>query len=432
MTSRSLTFGLIATLTVTSVAGLSDPVLASNTTVLASAAPVIESSCGILVLNGAGTEYRPVKNFHIYNTTTIRVPKSDLPIMALSCIRDSLVPGPGDDRAVSVAPNRLVLNDGVRYGVLTLEKGKYKFVMLSGLLRNDEQLAVKNVLALMQKDADNGAKKKKKGKKIAGCVGGGIIGGLLGVLFAPKRNRGTAAVVGFAAGCAAGWSFAANWSQTDKEGLDQASQQALDEPTGRMGWQAPESGQQVQFQVTDTGEQNLDVEFQHLDSVEEPPEGSRVISRPFRTIGKIALRSSPDSISADNIVGSFNADQTVEIVAETPDRRWVMIGEDGVIVGYAVRDGFAELGQPLSKVRTNRHLVDVKAPARPVVAKRKGKPRSAAPVMMAQVAPPPSQTQIRTVKLSATTQCKSLVAATGQKSAKRTGCQAPGGKWVFA
>ena len=201
-----------------------------------------------------------------------------------------------------------------------------------------------------------------------------------------------------------------------------------------MAWQAPESGSAVSFQATNASDRSEDVEFEHLDTVDSPPEGSRVIAKPFRTVSRVALRSSPDSSSANNIIGRFNPGQTVEIIGLTPDAKWVMVGEDNIIVGYAQREGFSETGQSLRRAQTERHYVDTSTASAARTAKRKGKGsnRAAKPTMTAQMAPPPNTAQVRTTRVAATTQCKSLVAATGQAQDKKTGCNRPDGKWVFA
>lgn len=396
--------------------------------------PTSEVSCGLIVLNGTSTEVRIDPKLHVLNAKSISFPKMDANVMAYVCNRDSIIPVQGDDRLVQRAPSKFVINDGTRSGTLSFENNKYKFAVTGGVLDRTEKKTVDVQLKAMQEQAKARDKKKSGGNKALGCVAGGLVTGLLAGLLAPKRNRGAAVVVGFAAGCAVGWSFAKNWSEKDKHGLEDASQDALDSPDGQMGWQAPESGAQVSFQTTSSSERNEDIEFDHLDSVQEPPEGSHVVAKPFRTVARVALRSSPDNSLSDNIIGRFNAGQTVEVIGLTPDLEWAMIGEDGVIVGYAARQGFTEVAQPLRKVQTERHFVERKATAQAPAPKRKAKARgkAAAPVMTAQVAPPPDRSQVRTTRIAATTQCKTLVAVTGQQQDKKTGCNSPDGKWRIA
>lgn len=394
--------------------------------------PTVETSCGLLVLSGATTQVKPYPNLKVLNSASVKLPKIDSSVLAVTCNRDSVLPVAGDERALKGHAKPFIINDGVRSGTLSLEKGKYKFGVSGGQLTKLEDAAVKAQIKKMQGDADAVAKKKSDGNKVAGCIAGGLLVGLLAAAASSKNSRGGAAVAGFAAGCALGWTFAKNWSEKDKQGLDQASQDALDNPNGTMDWQAPESGTPVRFRAVNAAERNEDVEFQHVENVEAPPEGSKVISRPYRTAARLALRSSPDSSSADNILGRYNTNQTVEVVGLTPDGEWAMVGDQGVVIGYALRTGLVETGQSLRTVQTERYYVDTPAPARATPARTKAKVKAKAPVMMAQVAPPVSVAKVKTVKVAATTQCKSLTAATGQQQQSKTGCNRPGGKWVFA
>lgn len=396
--------------------------------------PTIETSCGLIVLNGISTEVRIDSKLHVLNTKSINLPKVDANVMAFVCNRDSIIPVQDDDRIVQRLPAKFVINDGTRSGTLSFENKKYKYTVTGGVLAKAEKQTVDTQLRAMQEQAKARDKKKSGGKKVLGCVAGGLVTGLLAGLLAPKRDRGAAVVIGFAAGCAVGWTFAKNWSEKDKHGLEDASQDALDSPNGQSGWQAPESGAQVSFQTTNAAERNEDIEFDHLETVQEPPDGSRVVAKPFRTVARVALRSSPDGSASDNITGRFNSGQTVQVIALTPDLQWAMIGEDGVIVGYASRQGLTELAQPLRKAQTERHFVVNEAAAPAPTPKRKAKARSqaASPVMAAQVAAPPDRSQVRTTRIAATTQCKTLVAVTGQQQDKKTGCNSPDGKWRIA
>ena len=72
------------------------------------------------------------------------------------------------------------------------------------------------------------------------------------------------------------------------------------------------------------------------------------------------------------------------------------------------------------------------APAPTPKRKAKSRGRAASSVMTAEVAPPPDRSQVRTTKIAATTQCKTLVAVTGQQQDKKTGCNSPDGKWRIA
>lgn len=398
--------------------------------------PTSESSCGLVVLNGVTTETRPVPGLKVLNSASVKLPKIDNNVLAVSCTRDSVIPVPGDEKALKGHSKPFIINDGARSGTLTLDKGKYNYAVSGGVLSKSEDQLVKANLKMMQGDADQVAKKKSDGNKVAGCLVGGLLTGFLAAAVSSKQARGGAAIAGFAAGCALGWTFAKDWSQKDKDGLDKASEDALNNPNGAMDWQAPESGQQVRFRSNAVADRTEEVEFQHLDNVEAPPPGSKILSRPYRTMARLPLRSSPDGTGTDNILGRYNQGQVVEVVGITPNGLWAMVGDGGVVIGYLPRNGLTDTGQALNVAQTERYYID--APAAPAPARAapaKGKAKAAvrpAPALAARMAPPVAQAQVKTVKVAATTQCKSLTAATGQQQQSKTGCNRPGGKWVFA
>lgn len=436
--SKLLTLSVITAVVATSPGVMAIPAMAAQQSSVAvpqtaqpAFTPTSETSCGLLVLNGSSTEVKPYPKLHVLNAKSINMPKIDSNVLGVTCTRDSVIPVASDSVVLKKQSKPFILSDGVRTGTLTLEKGKYRFAVSGGVLTKLEEAEVKVRIKDMNAAEAKLAQKKSTGSKAASCVGMGILGALAGALIAGKKDRGAGAVAGFAIGCAAGWGFASKWSKTDKDGLDTASQQALDDPNGTMDWKAPESGAQVRFRTASAGEKNEDVEFEHLDSVEAPPEGSRVVSRPFRTVARVALRSAPDRTISDNIVGRFNTGQTVEIVGITPDGQWALVGEDGVIVGYSAREGFSEILQPSRLVRTERHYIETTAPPKKSIGKGKGG-RARVPVLLVQAAPPVSRSQVKTTKVAATTQCKSLIAASGNANQSRTGCNRPGGKWVIA
>ncbi len=260
------------------------------------------------------------------------------------------------------------------------------------------------------------AKDHSKGR---GCVAGAIIGGLLGAALAGKNNRGGGALVGAAVGCAAGWGFAANWSARDKAALDAASEQALDAPTPQTTqWTAPESGQAVTFQTAEPEVKTQTTEISYVENVAPPPQNVQIVARPFRANTVLRLRSSPDASNPDNIIGRFERGELVEVTGLTPDGRWAMIGDNGVVIGYAAREYLVTLDAYQTLRRTTTAKVKPDA--------GDGQPRRAN-ATYAQATPKVVKTSVM-----ASTQCKSVVASSGAQSQRRTGCESPKGDWVFA
>lgn len=271
-----------------------------------------------------------------------------------------------------------------------------------------------------------------KTAKAVGCLAGAVV---LGALFrglavqadASRAEVNQATAAGVALGCAAGFQIGKNWSERDKAAYGDASQDVLDDPTPQSrDWYAPESGDRVTLITTAATTESREVDFQYYNNIAAPVAGSRVISRPYRATNLLRLRSTPDENNPNNIVGRFEKDEIVEVVGLTPDGRWGMIGESGVIVGYASMDYL----MTLEASRTLRRTVVARAkPDRPASAPAsrptKGK---AAPAPAAPAAP----RQVQTTRLVASTQCKSLVATSGTQRDKKKGCSLPSGKWAFA
>lgn len=270
------------------------------------------------------------------------------------------------------------------------------------------------------------AKRKATNNKIAGCIVGGILGGLLGAAVSNRNNRGSAIALGAAAGCFAGFTFASNWSEHDRAALDDETQQVMDRPrTGSTSWVAPESGQEVELTASAPEIVTQKVDLETYDNVVPPPQtGTQIIARPFRTRDVLRLRSSPVDASEDNVIGRFNKGVVVEVVGASEDGKWAMIGDDGVIAGYASAAYLAPMdsSQTLRKVATARPK---RLPRTQLASAGAGARINAAP----ETGPEP---KVRTIKVLASTQCKSVVAVSGQQTDRRKGCETPNGDWKYA
>ncbi len=260
----------------------------------------------------------------------------------------------------------------------------------------------------------------KAPSKLGSCVVGGLLGGLLGAAVSNSRDRTAAIVTGAALGCFAGFSFAANWSDRDKAALDNETDEVFDQPVAQpTTWVAPDSRTPVTFTSSAPVEETQKVEFQSYDNVAPPQKGAHVISRPYRTTDVVRLRSSPDAGNDDNIISKFNRGEIVEVIGATPDGQWAMIGDDGVIAGYTSFDYLRTLDarQTLRRVATSRPKP---IQATPTVTRANSSPGYTAPPT------------IKTIKILASTQCKSVVAVSGEQSDRKKGCAQPAGDWKFA
>jgi hypothetical protein len=291
--------------------------------------------------------------------------------------------------------------------------------------------AQRNAQAGQDQYRDQSRRSSGSGKKVGGCIGGAIVGGILGALVANaaggnNTTQNRAAAAGAAAGCAVGWQIGKNWSQRDRQAFDNATQDAFDAPTPiQRDWQAPESREQVTLVTTQPVVENRQVEFEYDSQVAKPAAGTVVVSRPYRATTVLRLRSTPDEVVQDNIIGRFDEGEIVEVVGQTPDGRWAMIGEDGVIVGYAAMSYLTTMdsAQTLRRTRTARAK-----PERPAPSTQPGRTQTVTNTTTAKPAP----RKVQTTKVMASTQCKSMVATSGGVRDQKKGCSLPNGKWQFA
>jgi hypothetical protein len=222
--------------------------------------------------------------------------------------------------------------------------------------------------------------------------------------------------------CFAGWKLGEALSKRDQERLTKRSQELLDKETPQNEvWTAPDTKAQVQLSVGEAQEQPQTVPFEIDEGIEAPGENVRIEARTYSAGQRLEFRNRP-SPTGSEVRGFFERGDNVEVLGRTADDRWLLVGDEGVLVGYAVAS-------------------DIVAP-RPKVAKRVAQPPRAKPKVVQRTARSGAQAQVvtrnpqlaqtRTVSVRANTQCKAVVAQTGSKSDSRRGCALPNGQWAIA
>ena len=132
----------------------------------------------------------------------------------------------------------------------------------------------------------------------------------------------------------------------------------------------------------------------------------------MRVTTALRLRGGPGTSSP--IVGSFAPNEIVQVIAQTPDQQWALIGENNVVVGYA------------SKTYLSTSLaIPSQAPIRFATMKRTSPPkprpvrgRTTAPVILASGPP-------QTARVQASTRCKSIIASHGSNRSTQQRCAQP-------
>jgi hypothetical protein len=131
--------------------------------------PKAETGCGYVV----ATEKKPAKKgdkptFDIAykevaglkvlgGPEVLNLPKTTDKVVAIRCVRDTIIPGDGDGRVFIETRRELSLSDGARLGVLgvTQEKGKapaVAFAMREGKLTDPEKAALNARLSILQRN----------------------------------------------------------------------------------------------------------------------------------------------------------------------------------------------------------------------------------------------------------------------------------------
>lgn len=257
---------------------------------------------------------------------------------------------------------------------------------------------------------------KKKTKRILGCVAGAAIGILGSILLQGKKNRdGGAVVAAGAVGCAAGWALGGALKGDDKEKLDHFVNEdvALRDGEPVRTWVAPNSGATITIQQADAGYKPIEAEFSVAPGVHFPQPGVLVEGRAMRVTTALRLRAGPGTDTA--IVGSFAPNEIVQVIAQTPDQQWALIGENNVVVGYA------------SKTYLSTSLaIPSQGPIRYATMTRTPPPRPrpvrgrAAPAPVAVASGPPQITRV-----PASTRCKSIIASHGSNRSTQQRCARP-------
>lgn len=253
----------------------------------------------------------------------------------------------------------------------------------------------------------------KKRKKIIGCVAGAALGIVAGMLLSNRRNRGEAVVAGAIGGCAAGWALGGALKGDDKDRLDQFVNEdvALREGEPVRTWVAPNSGATITIQQADAGYKPIEAVFSIAPGVQFPQPGVLVEGRAMRATTGLRLRGGPSTTSP--IVGSFAPNEIVQVIAQTSDQQWALIGENNVVVGYASKTFLS----PSLAIPSQAPIRFATMKRTPPPATRRGR-GAAAPVVLASGPP-------QTFRVQASTRCKSMIASHGSNRSTQQKCAQP-------
>ncbi|MDB5691043.1 MAG: hypothetical protein JWO81_106 [Alphaproteobacteria bacterium] len=302
--------------------------------------------------------------------------------------------------------------------------------------RKEREKAEAKARKLAQREADHAAKELDKKlhperhegrKKVLACAAGAAIGIAAALLFRGRKHNGVGDVIlGGIAGCAAGWALGGALRGDDSQRLDAFVNHDVamrDENTVRA-WKAPNSGETILIQPMDAGYKPIQAVFTLAPGVDTPQPGVVILAHPMRATTALRLRSGPDGSANANVVGTFAPNEIVQMIAQTADRKWALIGVDNVVVGYA---STAYLSSSLAlPAEAPIHFAAMKPPATAPVRRARGKAPAATPALRLAVASAPPRSAV----VLASTSCKTITASHGSNSSTQQRCARADMSWA--
>lgn len=235
-------------------------------------------------------------------------------------------------------------------------------------------------------------------------------------------------------------------SKKDNDALNRRGTELINQPgTSNTVWSAPDTGQQVTIETGPETIQQKNVDFQYNSEVAKPTDNTIVEAKTYVVLAsRLNFRSSPNVSTNENIIGYFNHDANVEVIGYTPDRKWALVGDEGVVVGYAaLADSASKLlatpeeAQEIRLAQAQQEAARLRGVKQRNAALAAARQREAARSLdrakpLTVNGTPLAQTRVVTAQVSASTRCKAQVARTGDQALSRNGCELANGQFRFA
>lgn len=285
---------------------------------------------------------------------------------------------------------------------------------------------------------DQQENQKTSGSDVAGGIGCAIGGGLAATLIKGKVGK----ILGGAVFCAVGWKLGKALTKKDKVALTEKAQQmlAIDSPVSEQ-WRAPESGELVSLTTEPAVSTVKEINVVMDSRVEPPASGLQINSVTYVAADVVKFRSAPRDEGEVNILGFFNKGESIEIIGRTADGNWAILGDGGLVIGYAEfrQNGKLVIGTP-DEIRKVMEAAAAKSAATKTRAKGRRVPvkqaNVAVPVLRVGerakpqfVAGAAKQRTTKEAKVTASTQCKAVLASIGKRADRKSGCLAQNGTW---
>jgi hypothetical protein len=144
----------------------------------------------------------------------------------------------------------------------------------------------------------------------------------------------------------------------------------------------------------------------------------------MRATAGLRLRAGPNTVSA--VVGSFAVNDIVQVIAQTPDQQWAVVGENNVVVGYVSMSFLSSTLQLPPQAQLRFASLQRTPPPAPKPARARAR-RAAAP---APVAPPAASAPPRAITVAAASHCKVFTASYGSNSSSQKRCASGQMTWA--
>jgi Bacterial SH3 domain len=249
------------------------------------------------------------------------------------------------------------------------------------------------------------------------------VGGLLINNLIKNRLVQGVATVGL---CLAAFKVAQDLNERDRLAFERRSADLLaqDGPTEEV-WTAPDSGKQITIKTGVAQETDKQTTFDVDQGVDAPEAGTKIEATTYVVMTKrLNFRSGPSSEASDNVIGFFDKGENVEVIGKSPDGKWALVGDNGVVVGYAAfKQGKTDLLLTPDAAASARAAPHTKARAKPHIIKN---------LSSGEAVIRSDSTPVTHVTVVASTQCKAYSAISGKAADSKTGCALPNGKWAMA
>lgn len=271
-----------------------------------------------------------------------------------------------------------------------------------------------------RKRAENKARGgSSTGKKILGCLGGGLLLGGLTALLGGSKNQIAGAA---AAGCVTGFAFAAlsKKENTDLQTYVNDDFLVQDDSCAKQ-WHAAETNQTVSVTCGQDTVRSVKHTFVAADDIAFDQANFIATESVKYASTSLRIRNAPTTANAANIVGAYDPGDKILTYGTTLDGAWTYVmdkGADGKysLLGYVSSAYLAN--KPPANQGSSMQYARLKPPPPP--ASKTSKSRRAAAVAVA--AAPAAPRAMRTIVAVANTRCKTANVSVGKETKSTSRC----------